>query len=76
MTVTVHAVNEAGAGPDGDRQRAHHRRADADCHRDSIQRYNPVRVTFTPNNKGGNAVCTAADHRRRLGPSRVRRPRR
>jgi hypothetical protein len=56
IQVTVHAVNEAGAGPDATAA-ARTIGVPTVTLTSSAGTYNSVRVTFTPNNKGGTATC-------------------
>ena len=57
VTVKVHAVNEAGAGPDATAT-ARTIGVPTVTVTSSTPGYNAVTVTFTPNNKGGSATCT------------------
>ena len=73
VEVKVHAVNEAGDGPEATRQRPHDGPADADLDRDDAG-YNDISVTFTPNNHGGNATCALSSRRRRHAPRSAAAP--
>jgi len=56
VPVKVHAVNEAGAGPDATAT-ARTIGAPTVTVTSATGSYNWIRVTFTPNNKGGTATC-------------------
>ncbi len=59
VTVTVAAVNEAGAGPTGTATARTIGKPTVTFTRDTSD-YNSVSATFTPNNKGGTATCKVA----------------
>jgi hypothetical protein len=59
VTVTVHAVNEAGDGPDLTSS-GRTIGAPTVTFTGSTSDFNSVSVTFTPNNHGGNATCKVA----------------
>ena len=57
--MTVHAVNEAGDGPDAT-VNARTMGVPTLTWTGDAAAYNDITVTFTPNNHGGNATCTLA----------------